>query len=132
MINYHKLDKVYAVINTVNTIIDGYLKIEVIGSDDTEFYIGTVEYSESFSNGAEKSTVMAKTAIQFERKVNKILYNMSPEDEIFWIGWSAKRGFEKRYKIDNFYYTKEEIKQYINDNKENFLIDEHIHIDYFE
>ena len=132
MINYHKLDKAYAIINTINTIIDGCLEIEVIGSDDTEIYIGTVEYSESFSNGVEKSTVMAKTAIHFERKVNKILYNMSPEDEIFWIGWSAKRGFEKRYKIDNFYYTKEEIKQYIIDNKENFLIDTWNHIDYFE
>lgn len=132
MKDFHKLDKAYVTIDTINTILDGVLKIEVIGSSDMKIYIGTVEFSESFSNYSEKSTVFAKTLIQFERKINKILYNMVPEEEIFWIGWNNKRGIEKRDKIEKFYYTKEELFQYIAENKENFLINEWNHIDYCE
>lgn len=115
-------DKANIIINTTVSEADGILTITVHGNEGINTFCGWIKYSDCFSNYQFKKEFFAKTLTQLELKINKCLYNFLPEDEIFWFGWSSKRGIEKRTKMPTSQDTIEEYYRYCKDNKNNIII----------
>ncbi len=121
------------VVNTEYTYFNSIITVVVNGNSERNFFFARIRYDD-FSK-----TFSANTFMQLKRKINKHLYYLLPEEEVFKIFWDEKRGFQKRDKLDEYiFYSAEKrekidfFKKYISENHDNFLIKNEYCIDAFE
>lgn len=116
-------DRIYCEIETIETSFHGKLELEYMRSDFTTQTAGILTVSEYFPNHSETEVIVARNFRQFELKLNKVLYNLFPDDEIFWIQWNSEKGFRKLTKIPKDHNEISHYYQYCKDNNDLFLTD---------
>ena len=105
-------DSVFVIGQTKYTDCDIRITIDGIASEDGKNAVFSVKISDIFNNCLVKKDFFANNYTQIELKVNRILYNLLPKDELVRIHWSIDRSFSIRAKLventsENYEYLRD-------------------------
>lgn len=97
---------------TKYTNCDIRITIDGITSENGKNAVFSIKISDMFNNCLVKKSLFAQNYTQIELKVNRILYNLLPENELVRIHWSIDRSFSMRAKLienssENYEYLRD-------------------------